>query len=373
MSFKKLSLPTARRQGNTPFDFNAKAQEYNPNRNAPMSKLVAEAMDGSVMLPRGRGPEFRPSSFPSCPILNWMKLYRFKKLGNIESEYYFNMQYYTSVGTTVHEKIQYFMGFTGKMWGHWKCINPKCPEALKAADKRDAIGNMIEEGKPTRRCTTNNICPECGEPMLYIEFTIKFRGTTGHIDGIIKLDNGKWIVMDFKTTSMKKVLNNAFPEKKHLHQLPFYTYVLEKKYGKKYGMKIDEFSLIYIPRDNPRAFVEYREKWNDNWRVRCAKRFESESEKWEAVWSDLESETFKEVVANKPCSCPADYKNKMHGFGDCVMQEYCFSPVKLRNALTAWKSLHTSSKIPRLQTFENVVKLISHDSYVEKKRKIVSL
>lgn len=360
MMFKPI-----KKAATTAFDFNASMQDFNPNRHAPLSKLVNEAMTSEVVLPRGRGPEFRPSSFPSCPIINWMKLTRFKHLGNTEALHYFGMEYYTSVGTTVHEKIQYFMGFTGKMWGHWKCINPTCKEAHKAADKLDPLGNIIAEGKPTRRCTTNNKCPECAEPMFYIEFTLKFRGVKGHIDGIVKLDNGKWIVLDYKTTSMKKVRKGLFPEKKHLHQLPFYTYVLEKKYGKKYGMKIDHFSLIYIPRDNPRAFFEYKEKWTDNWRVRCAKRFDAECGKWEAIREDVAGDTFHNVVAHKPCACPADYRNKMYGFGSCVMESVCFSSSKLKLTLSTWLDLHKRNP-PRLKAFEDVVQMVTHGEYKAK-------
>lgn len=378
MSFTKLN-PTAhynRSKGSSGgSDFMIDFQSMNPNRHKPLSKLVGEAMSSEVVLPRGRGPEFRPSSFPSCPILNWMKLYRFKLLGNKENRHYFNMEYYTSVGTTVHEKIQYFMGFTGKMWGHWKCINPSCKEAHKAADKRDALGNILKEGKPTLKYTTENKCPSCKEPMLYIEFTIKFRGTTGHIDGIIKLDNGKWIVMDFKTTSMKKVRagSAAFPEKKHLHQLPFYTYVMEKKYAKRFGMKIDSFSLIYIPRDNPQAYYEHVEKWDDKWRRRCANRFKAESEKWEAIRTDLEEENFSNVVAHKPCNCVADYKSKMYGYGECIMQDVCFSPSKLQSKLKGWIELHRSKNVPRLKSFEQVVAMVDHESYKKKKAKVISL
>lgn len=369
MSFSKLT-PSAHRKSfndsgsDQPFTFDF--QKMNPNRLSPVSKLVAEAMEAEVVLPRGRSPQFRPSSFPCCSILNWMKLYRFKKLGNNEEHKYFGMEYYTSVGTTVHAKIQYFAGFTGKFWGNWKCINPVCKESKKARNLYDHLGNMVREGKPTRKHSTNNKCPCCGEPMDYIEFAIKYRGIDGHIDAIIKLDDGTWIVADYKTTSMKKVNNAVFPEKKHLHQLPFYVYALEQKYAKKYGMKIKKFSLIYIPRDNPRAFVEYTEKWNDAWRIKCRNRFEDEYEKWEAINHDVENETFDEVIRTKPCKCESEYRSLMHVYEDCPLLKVCFSRKKLRPLLQSWVDYHEDDP-KRLIPFNEVVSIVSNLDYEKKK------
>lgn len=343
-------------------------QKLNPNRTSIASRLMKESMSAEVVLPRGRAPQFRPSSFPSCPIINWMKLTRFRALGNNENHHYFNMEYYTSVGTTVHEKIQYFMGFTGKLWGHWKCINPDCRAAHRAADKLDPLGNVLKHGKPTRKCSTNNICPRCDEPMLYVEVTVKYRGVTGHIDGIIVMPGNRWAVIDFKTTSTKKVQRGtaAFPEKKHLKQLPFYVYVLEKTYAKKYGYKIDHFSLIYMPRDNPHHFYEHKEKWNSRWRTRCSNLLDDESRKWEAVNHDLESGTFNEIIAAKPCSCAGDYATKMLGYGECPMATHCFNPKRLRSALSQWQEMHESDP-PRLQKFEYLVSLIEDREYKAKK------
>ena len=341
-------------------------QKTNPNRLSPVSKLVAEAMEASVVLPRGRAPQFRPSSFPCCSVLNWMQLLRFKKLGNNEEHKYFSMQYYTGVGTTVHEKIQYFAGFTGKFWGNWKCINPVCKESKKARSLYDHLGNMVKEGKPTRTHTTKSTCPKCHEPMDYIEFAIKYRGIDGHIDAIIKLDNGDWWVMDYKTTSMKKVVAYKFPEKKHLHQLPFYVYALEKKYAKKFGMKLKGFSLIYIPRDNPRAFVEYKERWTDKWRVRCHNQFEAEYEKWEAINSDVETETFDEVIRTKPCKSQSEYRSLMHVYEDCPLLSICFTQKKLRNFLDTWVEYHSDDP-KRLIPFKQVIEIVTDLEYKSKK------
>lgn len=369
MSFSSLSPKSHRKQASEDSEFQIDFQKYNPNRLSPVSKLVAEAMDSFTVLPRGRSPQFRPSSFPCCSVLNWMQLLRFKKLGNNEEHKYFGMQYFTSVGTTVHSKIQYFAGFTGKFWGNWKCINPECRESKKARNLYDHLGNMVKEGNPTLENTTISKCPKCKEQMDYIEFTLKYRGIDGHIDAIIKLDNGDWWVGDYKTTSMKKIMGDYLPEKKHLHQLPFYVFALEKKYGKKFKMKIKGFSLIYIPRDNPFAFVEHKELWNDKWRIKCHNQFEAEYEKWEAINSDLETETFNEVIRTKACKSMAEYRSVMHVYEDCPLLDVCFTQKKLRNLLGSWVDYHDHKPV-RLTPFKQVISIVSNNEYKEKTKRI---
>lgn len=371
MSFSKLQPKKhSTRSDVSPLD-SYKINKVNPLARTELSKAMSVAVESEIVLPGGRGPEFRPSSFPSCPILSWMKLLRNAKLGYKENHLYFGMQYYTSVGTAVHEKIQYFMGFTGKVWGHWKCINHSCEEAIKAADTYDALGRVIREGKPTRRCTTNNKCPVCKQPMAYIEFTIKYKGATGHIDGIFKCDNGKWIIFDYKTTSLKKVVGQTLPEQKHLMQLPFYTYVMEKKYAKKYGMNIDSFSLIYIPRDNPFQFYEYAEKWSDKWRHKMKNLYKREKRHWDAIAQDLEDDTFTNVISEKPCSCRSDYSSKMKGIGECIMSDVCFSPSKLKARLSTWQQVHNSDNIPEGISFKKAIEVISSMDYSKRKREEV--
>lgn len=339
--------------------------------NTVIHKLMNEAMESSVILKTGRKPAFRPSSFPSCSILNWMQLIRFNALGYAEFKKHFSMDYYTGVGTAVHEIIQYFAGFTGKFWGHWKCINPKCKECHKAADTYDAAGNVIKHGPATLSYTTENICPRCKEPMFYIEFTIKYKGVEGHIDAIIEIDNS-WIILDYKTTSFKRMQAGDLPEKKHLKQLPYYTYVMAKKYAKKYGKTIKSFSLAYIPRDNPFEYFIHTEKWTSEWSNKMRRLHESEAAKWDAIHESLETDTETAIIDAKPCSRKSDYVSRMCGYGECSLESVCFNKTQLRTFLKDWKTMHSRDPKPGTDYEELILNVINHSDY-EKKQKRISL
>lgn len=320
---------------------NAKANvndRYNPNAASWVSRKFQECIDSGYLVP-GRKPRLLPSSFPSCSVLNWMKMYRGEKAGFFDTKQ-FSMEYYTGVGNTVHEISQHFMGITGVQYGHWKCINKDCTKGQAAMETRMPDGRLIKEGKFTRTFTTKNTCPKCKRPMFYCEVKVEFgvgdRRVPGYIDGIWKLPKsmggGYWVV-DYKTTSMKKLERSEYPEKKHLWQLPIYCKILEEKYG----MKIQGFSLIYVPRDNPRNFYEHAEEWNDRWRELSTERLTEEQDRFVALAKDMKKDQFKRCIKTKPCSSEGEYYQKMHTFDDCPMLDVCFSQRELKRKLEKWK------------------------------------
>lgn len=336
---------------------------FNPNSDSWVSKTFNECLESSFLHPLGRGPELRPSSFPQCSVKVWMQKYRGETLGHHIGERKFSMDYFTGVGTAVHEISQLFMGLTGVQFGHWKCLNVKCKHGKAACDIKAADGTMIKEGKLTRKFTTNNICPRCKLPMFYIELEVTYKGLKGHIDGVWKipkkLGGGYWVV-DYKTTGMKKVEKGSekFPEKKHLSQLPVYAYILKKKYK----MDIKGFSLIYMPRDNPFCFYEYNQPWSDKWDRHSRKVIKQNVQRYKAVMSDLENDTFEESIYHKPCSCEREYRKTMHGYEDCPMLDVCFSPNKLRKRLKQWKKIHDKGLLQET-TFEQTLEIIKNEDY----------
>lgn len=319
---------------------------YNPNQDSWVSEQFQKCIESGYLVP-GRVPRLLPSSFPSCSVLNWMKKYRGENAGYFDTKQ-FSMEYYTGVGNTVHEISQHFMGLTGVQYGHWKCINRDCKKGKQAMELRMPDGRIIKEGKFTREFTTKNTCPKCKRPMFYCEVKVEYgvgdRRVPGYIDGIWKLPKsmggGYWVV-DYKTTSMKKLERGEYPEKKHMWQLPIYCKILEEKYG----MKIQGFSLIYVPRDNPRNFYEHKEEWTDRWRDLSSERLKEEQDRFVALAKDLEKGTYKRCVKTKPCCDENEYYRKMHSFDDCPMLDVCFSQRELNKKLDLWKELTDSGKL----------------------------
>ncbi len=340
-------------------DFRSYFQQWNPNKTSFVSNIFYDALSAKFTTRHGRGVEFRPSSFPQCPIINYLKKIWYDNAGYNIAERSCSMDYYCDVGTVVHETVQFHMGDSGAQFGHYRCINPNCKHGKAGMPVRDAAGNIIKAGKLTRKNTFNNKCPKCKERMFYEELTVKYKGIKGHVDGVIRRPDGTYWIIDYKTSSMKKILKGEYPEKKHLYQLPVYAYILKKKYG----FDVAGFSLIYIPRDNPFCFYEYAERWGTKWDKHSRAIIKTQKKQWSALEKTLETKDLSHIIAAKPCTCESTYLKRMYsGFDHCPMREICFS-ARLKSALESWTELAKSKSIPDA-TLAEAVKVIT-----EKQRK----
>lgn len=314
-------------------------------------RVYAEAMEKSITVSHGRGPEFRPSSFPICPVLAYMQMKEAAKAGYYASTMSTSGGFFTSVGTAAHENIQYFMGETGRIFGDWKCKNPKCKRHKLSKNVYDEDGNVIREGKLTRTNTVNNKCPSCKEPMEYIEKEINYNGLKGHIDCIYKMPSGAYWIADYKTTTKNNLKSSKLPKREHLMQLPTYCYVLEKKYG----MEIEGFSLLYFSRDNPFEFKEHAEQWTSRWRKKVKELIADQKKIYTSAVQAFALGKPELAIKLKPCSCPDDYEKKMPAYEPCPMEDVCF---QRKNLLAIMKPDYSSKqlemhllKIPNVQLY----------------------
>ena len=296
-------------------------------------RLYQQTMDETIVTKHGRGPEYRPSSFPTCSILTMLRLAKGAHLGYFEGRMTASGGYFTSVGTAAHENIQYYIGQSGKVWGDWKCKNPTCQKRHDAQDLFDEKGVCYRKGKLTRKNTVKNLCPKCDHPMEYVEKMIKYKGLKGHIDAIVKLDGGGWWVADYKTTTKFQINKKGhLPHKAHLKQIPTYCYVLKKKYG----MKIKGFSLLYLSRDNPFEFIEYAEFWSSSWDRRIKEVIKQEKRKFKAGVQAFADRDPAAAIKAKPCSCLAEYESEINFYDECPLLGICFKPglkIELKNLL----------------------------------------
>jgi hypothetical protein len=323
--------------------FSALKPRIGAARSKPQSafgKLYEHTMEQAIETDYGRGPEFRPSSFPTCPILTMTRLQVGAHYKKFVGEMSASGGFFTSVGTAAHENIQYFIGASGKIWGDWKCINPRCKKAHAARDLYDEDGNIIRKGKLTRRNTTNNKCPCCKHDLFYEEKEVRYKGLKGHIDAILKTPEG-FIIGDYKTTTRSKLESGKLPMKAHLKQLPTYCYILKKKYK----MKVIGFSLLYFSRDNPFRFVEHYEPWTDEWdeRVRT-KVIKHERKKFKAGVKAFLEQDIRIAIKHKPCSCREQYEEELDFYTPCPLLGVCFKPDKLTKRLTQFMLEHPPSK-----------------------------
>lgn len=283
--------------------------------------IYNKAMESVIEDDFGRSPEYRPSSFPMCPIHILVRMQDGASNKKFISRMEASGGFFTSVGTAAHENIQRYTGQTGKLWGDWKCRNPKCTKHHDARDLYDEKGNMYRKGILTSRNTTKNKCPSCKHPMEYVEKEIVYKGLKGHIDAIIKLKQGYW-VGDYKTTTKNKLRSGKLPEKKHLLQLPTYCYVLEKQYK----MDIKGFSLLYFSRDNPFEFKESSYLWDDHWRVKMRKAIRNERSKFKAGVNAFLNQDPSLAIEKKPCASLSQYKRDIDYHTECPFLSICFKP-----------------------------------------------
>jgi len=303
-------------------------------------KLYENAMENVYSTKEGRRPEYRPSAFPLCSILVFMKLTKGASIGYFESECSASGDYFTSIGTKAHENIQFHMGFSGKIFGDWKCINHKCKKGARGLDLYDKHGQIVRKGKLTRKNSTNNKCPICKSGMEYVEKEINYRGLKGHIDCIIKMQDGRYWVADYKTTTKNKMDSGKLPQRGHLKQLPTYCWVLKKKYN----MDIAGFSLIYFSRDNPFNFFEYSETWTDKWDEECAALIKNERLKFKAGVESFKQQNPDKAIKHKPCKTLAFYEKEIAYYKECPMLGVCFNDKKLRKTLKDFMSEHPSDE-----------------------------
>lgn len=319
-------------------------------------KLYADAMEQSITDKNARPPVLRPSSFPMCSVLVYTDLMK----GSYEEKFERDMSagggFFTSVGTAAHTNIQLYIGKSGKVFGHWKCINHLCPEFHKSRDKWKTVevkGKSVRKlvhGTPTREFSCDNVCPECKYDMEYVELTVKHKKVEGHIDCVIMLDHKKkriWVA-DYKTCNKAKIDSgrSKLPAREHLRQLPAYCYILEKEYG----YKVEGFSLIYICRDNPYLFYEHAEPWTPAWRKKAAAEFKLERLRYKAgVKSWLERDPTA-AIEMKPCKSIVHYEKEMSFYDPCPMLDVCFEKRSLKAALRvlAKRSPYTDKQVAKL-------------------------
>lgn len=313
-------------------------------------KLYEQAMENAFSAKNGRRPEYRPSSFPLCSVLVFMRLVKGASTGYFESDRSAAGDYFTSVGTIAHENIQFHMGFSGKIFGDWKCMNRSCKRGARGLDLYDASGKMVRPGKLTRKNSVNNVCPKCGHAMEYIEKEINYKGLKGHIDCIIKLSDGRYWVADYKTTTKNKMNSGKLPQKVHLKQLPAYCWVLKKKYK----MDIAGFSLLYFSRDNPFNFLEYSEHWSEKWDKRCSAMIKHERIKFKAGVTSFERLNPTQAIKHKPCKTLAFYEKEIAYYTECPMLGVCFNDKKLKRTLKSHVERYPSDAETRSDLIEAI-------------------
>lgn len=295
-------------------------QNFTDNRNlSRIGRLVDSALDVTVAEKRYPKKRISPSMFPICSIKEYAARIYEKHNKFLSGSSGTMLNIFAKAGTGMHESLQNALGHTGQMVGHWKCMNRECPEHKKTKDVWEN-GKRIRKGKYTLKHTTNNICPCCKKPMDYAELKLLYKTLKGYVDGLIDNLDGTYSLIDLKSTTITKATDGTFFVKYHRYQIATYAYILKKRYG----YNIVDYTLVYVPRDNPKKFVEKTFKFDVEESKTAYKFMMKQINAWNAVLKSVKEKDPSHAIAKKPCSSPEYYWDKFHSYDVCPFVDHCF-------------------------------------------------
>jgi hypothetical protein len=279
-------------------------QKFIQGFNKVYSKALALELETKMEMRRNF--ELHPSSFPYCGLRHAHEIIMngTKRTRHLQG----SGKFFTSIGTTLHEIIQEYIAKIDdpdiKIVGDWRC--QKC--------KKRKIGT-----KPPL-CT-----PTC--KVKYHEIGVEYKKwTKGQIDLVLEViyKNKKYIiVVDFKTTSSKKILAHKskaiFPYTTNKKQIESYCGYLASPPTK---YNVLGYMLVYISRDNPfltatvGKFVDIEKLKKDNARM---------EDHFGRVMK-LNSSEVGYLADNKVCT-DFDYyeKNIKDQYNPCPLASICFN------------------------------------------------
>lgn len=164
----------------------------------------------------------RPSQLPFCAAGFFVQHATLGMVSTMD----FMGEFYTKVGSAVHEVMQRFLSPSGKFLADWEC---------RVCGKK-------------RKLSTKSEC--CDFTMDYHELLINHKGVVGHIDAVFKDSKGKYWILDFKTCTISGAsYKQKSPGAAYKEQVETYAIMLYLQYG----IKVEGVMLMFLPRDNPKA------------------------------------------------------------------------------------------------------------------------
>jgi len=289
-----------------------------------IGKMIDAALDVTNQEQRYPKKRVSPSMFPVCSVQELAKQIFQKHRGHMTGESGTMLNIFAKAGTGMHESLQNALGHSGQMVGHWKCANKKCDEHAKTKDVW-ANGKRVKKGKFTRTNSTDNICPCCKKPMDYSELKVLYKSLKGYVDGLIDNLDGTYSLIDLKSTTVTKATDGTFFVKYHRYQIATYAYLLKKRYG----YNIVDYTLVYVPRDNPKKFVEKSFVFDEQESVAAFDFMMVQINAWDATIKALKKNDPLIAIEKKPCKSEEFYWNEFHGYDRCPFVDHCFITSRL--------------------------------------------
>jgi len=253
---------------------------------AEIHRVVREATESRVITDIDcTDYELRTSALSLfCPTHLALSLIYGRPSGNSFAE-----DYYTGIGTAIHEVVQRWF----PLYGKWKCKN---------------CGKIVETWGPI-------IC--CRTMAKYVEYSLFYKGLTGHCDGIIKLAD-KIFLLEIKTSNAEKIKKMKSPKREHICQANLYAAMVNRCL--KLESDIEGHIIIYFDRakhNNYKIFVNPGVDYDHSDKM---------IESYYKTMKLIERKEFTKI--KKVCKTKSDAVNR-----HCPYQNICFSPIGVEKHL----------------------------------------
>ena len=248
-----------------------------------------------------REPKLRVSGFPFCGLKSAYN----KLTHHVEPDEAAGKDFYCGVGTVAHEVFQRYTGAYGRVYGDWECLNKQCKHVV--------------------HFSKSNKCPKCKSEMRYEEFTVYlFQHVSGHTDGLFKDRKGRFWVIDYKTSSVRVLdnqkLERTLPYSKNVAQISAYVVMLAETFS----IHIEGWLLIYIARDNPRAFKVCGATMSEEEKEATYQTIYKYDRQYDRVLKLKSKKQLDYLVRNKLCRDRNHYLADVKGFKACPLEAVCF-------------------------------------------------
>lgn len=306
-----------------------------PYATAFLKRLVSSS-ESVAALPPGLS-EFRVSSMPYCPVLDFLTVIDPNTphgLQNIESGDEpsvvadFSSDFYFSLGHGVHKVLQDWASrnptLRGLVYGNWACVLSNCPQA-----KFNQLGERIHhrlsmQYYPTDRCAgcTNKECGVLPRQWEYVEISFSFGDPvlSGHMD-LLSFNpiTSRFRGWEAKSTNSQLWRRNSteafFPSPAHIIQIEDYCTLLHLIYG----IDVEAYTIVYLGRERAGMVKSFTRTFELPMRDVRQKQLEQAVKGRKAVVALLKSGKVTEarqwaekVLATKPCVTRSEYSSYMH-------------------------------------------------------------
>ena len=247
-----------------------------------------------------RVTSLRVSSFPFCATWWWLSLPG--RLNGSRKDTFMSA-YFTSVGHAVHTNVQGILDSSPFVIRDWKCR--KC-------DHRHEFMQ-----KPRK-------CEACGSTKAYfepMENEVRAGVIVGHIDDAFLVDIEDIDLLDYKTTSARKINSKIdLPNLENVRQIEAYCAIKKRQ-----GHRIRSWTLCYICRDNgKRRYITARQFYGHSFEEeypRILKRLGVYVRDFKDIASVTSKKQLPEILARRRLTETRNDPEKLCGY--CEYNKIC--------------------------------------------------